>query len=389
MKDSYSFDVDDAGLERLLPAPPRRLHQDVRPPRPAVRDRVGDVGRDGRLGERGVPRPARRRRGHVRAHASPGRLRGQRRGRAGPGARPGAARRRPAGASSTTRPDTPTIATLVDLLNARDDLRRADREWTAADTLKNVVVDAAPPRRHARAAGHRRARRPRRRHEAARGGRRAGRAGAVRRGGLRPLPGARQGLHRARRARRRRAPRASATSSTRGSSPAPAGSPAPTQPGRHVVGLVAGRDFTPDGDDRRRRGASPATPAPTARRCEIARGIEIGHIFQLGRKYAEALGLTVLGPDGKPVTVTMGSYGIGVSRAVAAIAETTYDDLGLCWPREVAPADVHVVIAGKPGGRAVAGRPRRSPPTSRRPACGCCSTTATRCRPASSSRTPS
>jgi prolyl-tRNA synthetase len=66
--------------------------------------------------------------------------------------------------------------------------------------------------------------------------------------------------------------------------------------------------------------------------------------------YAEALGLDVLGPDGKPVTVTMGSYGIGVSRALAAIAETTHDELGLCWPREVAPADVHIVIAAKPGG---------------------------------------
>src|SRR5205085_7702060 len=77
------------------------------------------------------------------------------------------------------------------------------------------------------------------------------------------------------------------------------------------------------------------------------RGIEIGHIFQLGRKYAEALDLTVLGPDGKQVVVTMGSYGIGVSRAVAAIAEATLDDLGLCWPREIAPAEVHVVVAGK------------------------------------------
>jgi prolyl-tRNA synthetase len=80
---------------------------------------------------------------------------------------------------------------------------------------------------------------------------------------------------------------------------------------------------------------------------EISRGIEIGHIFQLGRKYAEALGLTVLDQHGKQVVVTMGSYGVGVSRAVAAIAETCYDELGLCWPREVAPADVHVVIAGK------------------------------------------
>ncbi len=83
---------------------------------------------------------------------------------------------------------------------------------------------------------------------------------------------------------------------------------------------------------------------------EAARGVEIGHIFQLGRRYAEALDLQVLNADGKEVTVTMGSYGIGVSRAVAAIAELTCDELGLCWPREVAPADVHVVIAGKPGG---------------------------------------
>jgi prolyl-tRNA synthetase len=81
----------------------------------------------------------------------------------------------------------------------------------------------------------------------------------------------------------------------------------------------------------------------------MERGIEIGHIFQLGRKYAEALDLTVLDQNGKQVVVTMGSYGIGVSRAVAAIAESTYDDLGLCWPIEVAPAHVHIVIASKGG----------------------------------------
>jgi prolyl-tRNA synthetase len=73
----------------------------------------------------------------------------------------------------------------------------------------------------------------------------------------------------------------------------------------------------------------------------------MGHIFQLGRKYADALGLQVLDENGKLVTVTMGSYGIGVSRAVAAIAEGNNDELGLCWPREVAPADVHVVATGK------------------------------------------
>src|SRR3712207_9140115 len=73
----------------------------------------------------------------------------------------------------------------------------------------------------------------------------------------------------------------------------------------------------------------------------------MGHIFQLGRKYAEALDLQVLDENGKLVTVTMGSYGIGVSRAVAAIAESTHDELGLVWPREVAPADVHLVATGK------------------------------------------
>jgi prolyl-tRNA synthetase len=74
----------------------------------------------------------------------------------------------------------------------------------------------------------------------------------------------------------------------------------------------------------------------------------MGHIFQLGRKYAEALGLTVLDENGKQRVVTMGSYGIGVSRAVAAIAELNCDDKGLVWPREVAPADVHIVATGKP-----------------------------------------
>jgi prolyl-tRNA synthetase len=79
----------------------------------------------------------------------------------------------------------------------------------------------------------------------------------------------------------------------------------------------------------------------------IDRAIEIGHIFQLGRKYSEALGLTVLDQNGKSQIVTMGSYGIGVSRAVAAIAEQSYDQIGLCWPLEIAPAKVHIVATGK------------------------------------------
>jgi prolyl-tRNA synthetase len=118
--------------------------------------------------------------------------------------------------------------------------------------------------------------------------------------------------------------------------------------GSHVLDLVAGRDFTPDGTieaaDVRDGDACPNCDDGTL---ESARGIEMGHIFQLGRKYAEALDLQVLDELGKLVTVTMGSYGIGPSRAVAAIAEGTLDDIGLCWPRNVAPADVHLVAAGK------------------------------------------
>ena len=119
------------------------------------------------------------------------------------------------------------------------------------------------------------------------------------------------------------------------------------QPDKHVFDLVCGRDFQPDGTIEAAE-VRDGDPAPDGSGpLEIARGIEIGHIFQLGRKYAEALGLKVLDEHGKLVTVTMGSYGIGVSRAVAAIAETTVDELGLSWPRHVAPADVHLVVAGR------------------------------------------
>jgi prolyl-tRNA synthetase len=123
-------------------------------------------------------------------------------------------------------------------------------------------------------------------------------------------------------------------------------------PGSHVLDLVAGRDFTPDGtiEAAEVRDGDPCPRCAAEGRggtLHTARGIEMGHIFALGRKYADALGLQVLDESGKLVTVTMGSYGIGVSRAVAAIAENTHDDLGLCWPREVAPADVHVVATGK------------------------------------------
>jgi prolyl-tRNA synthetase len=114
-----------------------------------------------------------------------------------------------------------------------------------------------------------------------------------------------------------------------------------------VVDLVAGRDFAADGTIEAAE-IRPGDPCPSCDGVlEAARGIEIGHIFQLGRKYAEALDLRVLDENGKLVTVTMGSYGIGPSRAVAAVAENTCDEIGLVWPREVAPADVHLVATGK------------------------------------------
>ncbi|GGW07835.1 proline--tRNA ligase [Streptomyces narbonensis] len=117
--------------------------------------------------------------------------------------------------------------------------------------------------------------------------------------------------------------------------------------GMHAKNVVAGRDFeveeyvdvvvVQEGDACPKCGTG----------LKLDRAIEIGHIFQLGRKYADALKLDVLGQNGKPVRVTMGSYGIGVTRAVAALAEQTADEKGLCWAAEVAPADVHVVAAGK------------------------------------------
>ncbi|MFE6187919.1 proline--tRNA ligase [Streptomyces sp. NPDC056465] len=117
--------------------------------------------------------------------------------------------------------------------------------------------------------------------------------------------------------------------------------------GKHARNVVAGRDFEVD-DQLDVVVVEAGDPCPECGTgLQVDRAIEIGHIFQLGRKYADIFSLDVLGQQGKPVRVTMGSYGIGVSRAVAALAEQTADDKGLCWPREIAPADVHVVAAGK------------------------------------------
>lgn len=117
--------------------------------------------------------------------------------------------------------------------------------------------------------------------------------------------------------------------------------------GQHVVSLVAGRDFTADGtiDVAEIRAGDPAPDGSGP--LTLARGIEMGHVFKLGRKYAEALGLNVLDANGKLQTVTMGSYGVGISRAVAAVAEATADDKGLCWPVNLAPYQVQVLATGK------------------------------------------
>jgi prolyl-tRNA synthetase len=250
-------------------------------------------------------------------------------------------------------PDTPTIETLVALAN--DLFPRADRPWAAGDTLKNVVVTLRKP-------------------------------DGVREALVIGLPGDREvDLKRLEAAVQpvevepfTDADFASHPTLVRGYiGPALFDTGETTQylgaeaqakipylldprvvegtrwvtganiPGRHVFDLVAGRDFSADGTieaaEVRAGDPAPDGSGPLA----LARGIEIGHIFQLGRKYAEALDLKVLDQDGKLVTVTMGSYGIGVSRAVAAIAEQTHDDAGLIWPREVAPADVHIVAAGR------------------------------------------
>ena len=242
-------------------------------------------------------------------------------------------------------PDTPTIDTLVDHLNAA--YPREDRPWAAGDTLKNVLVllkhpDGTREPLAIGVPGDREVDQKRlegqlepievepmdeaelRKHPAlVKGYIGPGVLGEDSKSGIRYLVDPR------------------VVEGTRWVTGA-------DTPGSHVIDLVAGRDFTPDGTieaaDVRDGDACPNCTEGTL---ESARGVEMGHIFQLGRKYAEALDLKVLDENGKLVTVTMGSYGIGPSRAVAAIAEGTLDDSGLCWPRDVAPVDVHVVAAGK------------------------------------------
>jgi prolyl-tRNA synthetase len=243
-------------------------------------------------------------------------------------------------------PDTPTIASLVEVSNTRAELRRSDRDWNAGDTLKNVVVmqvDLAGNRtplviglpgdrevdlKRVEAALH-----PIsieafeeedfKKHPALVKGYIGPEVlGLKSKSGIQYLVDPR------------------VVNGSRWITGA-------NKRGNHVYDLVAGRDFSWDGvieaaEVRQGDGCSNCESEVT-----IARGIEIGHIFQLGRKYAEALDLKVLDENGELVTVTMGSYGIGVSRAVATIAEQSHDEKGLIWPREVSPADIHIIATGR------------------------------------------
>jgi prolyl-tRNA synthetase len=242
-------------------------------------------------------------------------------------------------------PDTPTIETLVDALNAKHP-RTDGREWTAADTLKNVLVMLVHPDGTReplaigvpgdRAIDEKRlgaqvepaevvafddadfVKNP----SLAKGYIGPGVLGKDNTSGIRYLLDPRV---------------AEGSAWVTGAD----------KSGYHVINLVHGRDFTADGTiqaaEVRDGDEAPDGSGPLS----TARGIEMGHIFQLGQKYAEALDLKVLDQNGKLVTVTMGSYGVGVTRAVAAIAEGNHDELGLIWPREIAPADVHLVATGK------------------------------------------
>jgi prolyl-tRNA synthetase len=241
-------------------------------------------------------------------------------------------------------PDTPTIESLVDHLN--EAFPRDDRPWRASDTLKNVVVMLKHPdgRREPLAVGvpgDREVDEKRLQAQVE-----PAELVAFTEGDFAAIPSLKKGYigpgvlgsENASGIRFLVDPRiAEGTSWVTGAD----------QDGRHVLDLVVGRDFTADGQieaaEVRAGDLCPRDGGPL----ETARGIEMGHIFQLGRRYAEALGLKVLDENGKLVTVTMGSYGIGVSRAVAAIVENSHDDIGIIWPREVAPADVHLLATGK------------------------------------------
>jgi prolyl-tRNA synthetase len=241
-------------------------------------------------------------------------------------------------------PDTPTIDTLVDHLNER--FPRDDRPWTAGDTLKNVVVTLVHPdgTREPLAIGVPGDREVDEKRLGAQV--EPAELDAFTEADFAAHPGLAKGyigpgalgLEGTTGIRYLLDPRiAEGTRWVTGAN----------EPGRHVIDLVAGRDFTADGTIEAAE-VRFGDPCPNCDHVlEGARGIEMGHVFQLGKKYAEALDLKVLDQNGKLVTVVMGSYGVGVSRAVACVVEGNNDEAGIVWPRELSPVDVHIVATGK------------------------------------------
>ena len=354
MKDAYSFDVDDAGLEAAYQVQRdtyRRIFDRLGLEYVIVAATSGAMGGSRSeefltptaIGEDTYVRSAGGYTANVEAVTTP--------------APPAVDFTDAPSAHVEDTPDTPTIDTLVAVANER--FPRPDRAWTAADTLKNVVLALVRPtgERDLLVVG---------------------------------LPGDREVDLKRLEAAVAPAEVEAATPADLATrpdlvkgyiGPAALGENAGTDatgvprgvrylldprivvgtrwitganaPGRHVFDLVAGRDFLAAGQDGARNTVEAAEvragdEAPDGSGpLELARGIEIGHIFALGRKYAAALGLTVLDKNGKATVVTMGSYGIGVSRVLAALAEAHHDDAGLAWPAQVAPAHVHVVATGK------------------------------------------
>ena len=346
MKDSYSFDVDDAGLERVLRDAPRGLHPDLRPARARLRHRLARCpGRWAARGSEEFLQPAEVGEDtYVRCTPCDyaANVEAVRHARA---ARPRCDGVPAAHVEDT--PDTPTIETLVALANERFPARgpRLDRRRHAEERRRQAAStptarasrspSACPATARSTSSGSRPPSHPPRSSRSPRD--------------FADTPGAGAAATSAPPRSARRARPGSATCSTRASSRAPAGSPAPTSPAGTSSTWSPAATSPATAPSRPPRCAR-ATPARLRRRhrCVIARGIEMGHIFQLGRKYAEALGLKVLDENGKLVTR---HDGLVRHRRLAGpsppIAEATLDENGLCWPRAVAPADVHLVATGK------------------------------------------
>jgi prolyl-tRNA synthetase len=347
MKDSYSFDIDEAGLQKAYDA-----HRDAYI---KIFDRLGfeyvivhaDSGAMGGSaseeflavspnGEDTFVRDASGYAANVEAVVVPQ-------------APPVEVTAGPAHVEDT--PDTPTIDTLVAALNANHP-RTDGRAWTAADTLKNVIVMLAHPADEDHEEPWR---------EPLAIGVPGDREVDPKRLEAQVAPAEVEGFEEADFAKHPTLAKGYIGPGVLGSERASGirylldpsiaeGSAWVTgadEHGKHVIDLVHGRDFTADGTIQAAE-IREGDPSPQGEgTLTLARGVEMGHIFQLGTKYAEALGLKVLDENGKLVTVTMGSYGVGVTRAVGVVAEGNHDEAGLVWPRALAPFDVHVVAAGK------------------------------------------